>query len=245
MVSGERVMRPKALLVLAGGFGSRLRSAVSDVPKPLAPVVGKPYLQHLIESWIDQGVTKFIFLLHYKADLIEEFLLSQKKNGRLKNCEMHILIEQQPLGTGGAVAYAVKQFHLTESFLVTNADTWLQTGINQAFESEAPAMAVLHVENSERYGSVKFELKNIISFEEKLVSSGKGWINAGLYHLSPDFFGDWNGQPFSLERELFPKLVVSGQLQAIPLNTEFIDIGIPEDYYRFCHWVESGKVGTL
>jgi NDP-sugar pyrophosphorylase family protein len=239
------VKRPTELLVLAGGFGTRLRSVVSEVPKPLAPVVGRPYLHYLIESWIDQGVSTLTFLLHHQTDLIKAFLEQQKNEGRLAGCEVRTLTEPQPLGTGGAVAYAVRQLQLTESFLVTNADTWLGSGVGQVFETAAPAMAVVRVGNSERYGSVRFEQSRAFAFEEKQNTSGPGWINAGLYHLHADLFGAWNGQPYSLERELFPKLVAAGGLQVAPLETDFIDIGIPEDYFRFCRWIESGKAGAL
>jgi D-glycero-alpha-D-manno-heptose 1-phosphate guanylyltransferase len=232
-------------LVLAGGFGTRLRSVVSEVPKPLAPVLDRPYLHYLIESWIAQGVTSLTFLLHHQADMVATFLQGQKKAGHLRNCELRIVTEPQPMGTGGAVAYAVRELGMEGSFLVTNADTWLGAGIAQIWETEAPAMAIVHVDNCERYGSVRTEKDKVIAFEEKQHSAGSGWINAGLYHLQADYFRNWNEQPFSLERELFPDLVEVGSLTAVPLETDFIDIGIPHDYFRFCSWIESGKAGAL
>ena len=238
-------MNNSNLLVLAGGFGTRLRSAVSDVPKPLAPVAGRPFLQYLIEGWVEQGVTQLTFLIHHQADLIEAFLELQKMEGRLKGCKLRTLSEPQPLGTGGAVAYAVRQLGLTGSFLVTNADTWLGSGVERVFAAAIPAIGVVRVENSERYGSVKLRENRVIAFEEKQDSAGPGWINAGLYHLHADLFRGWNFQPFSLERELFPKLVAAGLLEAVPLATEFIDIGIPDDYYRFGRWIDSEKSGVL
>jgi NDP-sugar pyrophosphorylase family protein len=112
-------------------------------------------------------------------------------------------------------------------------------------EAPIPAMAIVHVENSERYGSVLVRKNKVIAFQEKQNSSGPGWINAGLYQLRADLFQEWNGLPFALERELFPTLVSGGQLTAVPLETDFIDIGVPEDYFRFCHWVASGKLEIL
>ncbi len=231
------------LLVLAGGFGKRLRSAVSDVPKPLAPVNGQPYLHYQIENWVDQGVTQLAFLLHYKADSIEAFLKAHQK--QLGSCKLLALKESKPLGTGGAVAFAVQQFGLTGSFLVANADTWLSSGVQRVFDAEMPAIATVQVENSERYGSVKIEKNKVVTFEEKQNSSGPGLINAGLYHLHANLFQDWNGQPFSLERELFPKLASLGQLKSVLLETDFIDMGVPEDYFRLCRWIESEKKGVL
>lgn len=238
-------MRPQTLLVLAGGFGTRLRSAVADVPKPLAPVAGRPYLHYLVEQWIAQGVTKLIFLLHHQADLIETFLASWQSEGFAKDVEIITLTEPEPMGTGGAVAFAVRQCRLQESFMVANADTWLGSGVAQIAETTAPAMAIVRVENSERYGSVRIENDKVLAFKEKQDSAGQGWINAGLYHLHADVFQAWDGKPFSLERELFPQLAADKQLHAVRLDTDFIDIGIPDDYFRFCRWIESGKAGVL
>jgi D-glycero-alpha-D-manno-heptose 1-phosphate guanylyltransferase len=238
-------MKPGNLLVLAGGFGTRLSSAVSDVPKPLAPVMNRPFLQYLIEKWIEQGVHQFTFLLHHKACLISTFLQSIQTKGYLNGCQISIIIEPHPLGTGGAVAYAVREFQITGPFLIANSDTWLGDGIEQVAAARTPALAVLEVANSGRYGGVQTESGRVLSFEEKKDFFGSGWINAGLYHLHADLFRDWDGQPFSLEREVLPRLADSGELSAISLQTEFIDIGIPEDYFRFCRWIESGKIGAL
>lgn len=238
-------MNNSNLLVLAGGFGTRLRSAVSDVPKALAPVGGQPFLQYLVDAWLAQGLTRLTFLLHHQSDLVEDFLKQQKATGRLADCDIRVSCEPQPLGTGGAVAYAVRQLGLTGAFLVTNADTWLGSGVAQLASAAMPAIGIVHVENSERYGAVRVRGDKIVSFEEKQDSAGPGWINAGLYHLHADLFQDWDGQPFSLERELFPKLVSAGRLHAAPLETEFIDIGIPDDYHRFSRWIDSEKSGVL
>lgn len=233
------------ILVLAGGFGTRLRSAVSDVPKALAPVAGRPFIQYLIENWIRQGAARLTFLLHHQAAQIETFLAEGREGGSWDACDIRTLTEPQPLGTGGSVAYAVRQLKLNTPVLVTNADTWLGTGIREIASSNEPCIAIVEVANTERYGRVQVEGQQISAFDEKQASHGGGWINAGLYKLHPDQFADWNGQPFSLERELFTDLVTKGQLNAVPLNTDFIDIGVPEDYFRFCHRIESAPEGTL
>jgi NDP-sugar pyrophosphorylase family protein len=232
------------LLVLAGGFGTRLRAAVPGVPKPLAPVLGRPYLHYVIEGWVQQGVESLTFLLHHQAELIEDYLESARRAGPLRHCRVRALTEPQPLGTGGAVAFGVREHRMTGSFLVANADTWLGSGIAQVAGAAAPALTVVEVGNSERYGRVHTENNRVTAFSEKQQSSGPGGINAGLYHLEADAFADWEGAPFSLERELFPVLVGARRLTAVPLQTDFIDIGIPEDYLRFCRWIESGKVGA-
>lgn len=229
------------LLVLAGGFGTRLKTVVSDVPKALAPTGDVPFLQIQIEHWQAQGLTEFTFLLHHQADKVVDFL-EPCKVGLLKGCQVDWLIEPTPLDTGGAISYAVRELSLTDDFLVTNADTWLGGGIRELMESESPAMAVVNLSDVGRYGEVYFDQSSqVTAFEEKNGQRVGGWINAGLYHLSPVLFKDWDGRPFSLERHLFPKLVQNHSLMAVPLQTDFIDIGVPDDYYRFCGRVEAQR----
>lgn len=232
------------LLVLAGGFGTRLQSVVSDVPKALAPVGNVSFLSLQLEHWIAQGVRSFVFLLHHQADLIIGFL-QEEQSGLLKGCEIQWLVEPTPMDTGGAIAYAVEQLHLSGSFLVTNADTWLGTGIEELWQAGSPSMSVVKVADAGRYGNVHFDDVNLITaFKEKSITAGTGWINAGLCHLHAELFKKWNQEPFSLERISFTMLAAQGKLKAVPLQTNFIDIGIPEDYFRFCRWVESGKIGV-
>ncbi len=233
------------LLVLAGGFGTRLQSVVSSAPKALAPVGQVPFLYIQIENWIAQGLRSFLFLLHHQADLVISFLEAEK-NGLLADCQVSWLVEPIPMGTGGAVAYAVKELNLTGDFLLTNADTWLGAGVRDMSKSVAPSMAVLKLPDASRYGQVQFNAQlNVTVFSEKSGSKSSGWINAGLCCLSADFFRDWDGQPFSLERISFPVLASQRTLKAVPLQSDFIDIGIPDDYFRFCHWIASGRKGRL
>lgn len=238
-------MKPDHLLVLAGGFGTRLRAAVPELPKPLAPVAGRPYLAYLIDHWAAQGIVRMTFLLHHQAPLIEQFLMEKKTSDSLRHCELDTLTEAVPLGTGGAIAYAVRELGLEESFLVANADTWLGESLNRLGDAQAPAMSVVHVDNTERYGRVEIAGHKISTFTEKKNSVGPGWINAGMYRLDANLFRDWDGRPFSIEDEVFPSLASTGELTAVPLHTEFIDIGVPADYFRFCRWIESQKAGTL
>ena len=229
------------MLVLAGGFGTRLQSVVSEVPKALAPVGQTSFLYLQMEHWIAQGLKSFVFLLHHQANLIVDFLIAEK-NGLLKDCEVEWLIEPAPLDTGGAVAYAVEQLKLSENFLLTNADTWLGTGIKDVCQSRAPSVAVVYLHDASRYGQVQFDDQcHVTAFSEKVDNKKPGWINAGLCLLNADLFKSWDGQPFSLEKVTFPMLVAEGELMAVNFKTDFIDIGIPEDYKRFCNWIDLGK----
>lgn len=229
------------LLVLAGGFGTRLKSAIADVPKALAPVGDVPFLLLQIENWLAQGLSEFTFLLHHQSDQIVAFLQAQQ-TGLLKSCQVNWLIEPTPMNTGGALAHAVKTLNLKDDFLMTNADTWLGNGIREMLHSPAPAMAVVNLLDVSRYGQVHFDCQQrVTAFAEKNGRCDAGWINAGLCHLNAELFRNWDGHPFSLERDLFASLVKSHRLSAVPLKTEFIDIGVPGDYHRFCYWVATGR----
>lgn len=229
------------LLVLAGGEGTRLKSLVHGLPKALAPIGDQPFLSLQIESWIAQGVRSFVFLLHHQANQITCFL-DKARQSLLEDCEVVSVIESTPMDTGGAIAYAVKEIGLDGDFLVTNADTWLSTGIYELTASRAPTMAVIWRDNTDRYGQVQFDDNYCVTaFTEKNTLKKPGWINAGLCRLRADMFDDWDGCRFSLERQMFPELVRAGQLQAVPIQPSFIDIGVPDDYQRFCRWIEFGR----
>jgi len=232
----------KPILVLAGGFGSRLKSLVSDVPKPLAPVCGKPFLIHQIENLYFLGAREFVFLLHYEADVIKEILVDVTNNNNLDGIKITSLVEDLPLGTGGSIMNAINVLNINESFMVINADTWLGSGFKQLSLSSPNSIAAVSVKDCSRYGALVVTDGNIEQFLEKKSSNGIGLINAGLYHLSPDIFNQVLGDTiFSLEADIFPSIVNMGMLSAIEINTDFIDIGVPEDYLRFCRWIESGK----
>ena len=218
---------------------------MSDVPKALAPVNGVPFLRFQLENWIRQGLTSFVFLLHHEAKVIITFL-EKEKQGLLANCEVDWIIESSPLGTGGAIANAVSVLNISGSFMVTNADTWLGTGMQALALAGSPAMAVVRVEDARRYGGVQFDDLNIVRrFVEKRALAQPGWINAGLYHLDATLFKDWDAEPFSLETTSLVSWGNQGILKATPIEADFIDIGIPDDYFRFCRWMETQRASTL
>ena len=236
----------KPFLVLAGGFGTRLRSLVSDVPKPLAPVAGQPFLVHLIRHWVVQGVNDFIFLLHYESQKIESMLGELSCRNEFSGVTFRVVVENTPLGTGGAILNAIDILSINDGFLVANADTWLGSGVEELAAMKSPALAAVEVSNSQRYGTLKFEGDKISVFKEKLDSIGHGHINSGLYHLLPEIFSEFAvGSSFSIETDVFPSLVSSRKLEVVKLDVSFIDIGIPEDYLKFCKWVELGKKNEL
>lgn len=231
----------KTLIILAGGFGTRLAKVVEDVPKPLADVNGAPFLRYILESYRSQGIDNFIFLLHHKADQIVGFVAQESETGVLKGCSHTCITEKVPLGTGGAIANAVHELRLNGSFYVTNADTWLDCGIGELNDCTGDGIAVVNVSDASRFGTVLVENGRVIRFLEKENLSKPGLINAGLYKLHAELFSDWNQEAFSIETMMFPKLVADGKLAAAIIDSQFIDIGVPEDYFRFKAWVASGR----
>ena len=145
------------------------------------------------------------------------------------------------MGTGGAIANVIRVQNLLGTVLVTNADTWLSDGINDIKKNKhSSVIGIKKVGDVRRYGSVSINSKNqIVGFIEKQTDKQNpvpGIINAGLYKLSTNLFKDYVGIKFSLEEEIFPKLLHKKKLFAQKLNGVFFDIGVPEDYHRFCKW---------
>jgi len=231
----------KTLLILAGGFGTRLKSAVADVPKVLAPIGNLPFLHMQLENWLSLGLKSFIFSLHHESEQIIAFLKKEEK-GLLKGCNVKWVVEPEPLNTGGAIAYVLKNVGLKGDFFLTNGDTWLGDGFSAFCDKKSPSMGIFYLKNSSRYGRVLVDDHNFVtSFTEKSPGNNPGWINAGVSLLNSHLFENWDGLPFSLETDLFPELVKKRVLKSVALETQFIDIGIPEDYKRFCDW--SAKKG--
>ena len=121
------------VIVLAGGFGTRLQEVVGDVPKPLAPVCGKPFLYYLLEGLIRQGARNFILSLYFKSDMIIDFL-DDFTDKNLDTITVEWVVEPEPLGTGGAVKYIVEETEMHGSFYVINGDTYLPDGFMQFVE---------------------------------------------------------------------------------------------------------------
>jgi len=227
------------MLVLAGGFGTRLRAAVPDVPKPLAPVQGRPYLWYFLDLWISRGITSFIFSLHYKSDMILDFVDAERRHGILKGIECRCLIETEPLGTGGAITFAIDKLGVQTEFFVANADTWVDIGALQLEQVEANSMFVVGVNDSGRFGTIEVKDGFVTRFCQRGVKLQQGLINAGVYKFTPDSFADVSLVKMSLEEDFLKSLVEQKNLRAVQIEGNFIDIGIPHDYKRFCSWAES------
>ncbi len=221
------------IIILAGGLGTRLNQTVPDTPKPMAPVNGKPFLQYLLNHINEAGFRRVILSTGYLSEKIESYF-----NNRYKDLELLYSVEDEPLGTGGAVQLAFAQVQ-TPHFMVMNGDTFFRINLDLLFQKHIEqladvTMALRQVEDASRYGSVKFDLNNrILRFTEKSEVPEPGYINGGIYVISSRFFKA-QAMPgkFSLERDLFESKLDSGNTFGLIFNDYFLDIGIPADYHR-------------
>lgn len=222
----------KEAIVLAGGLGTRLRSAVPDLPKCMAPVNGKPFIAWVIEYLRQQGVEHFIFALGYKNESFLDFL---EKN--IRPSEFTISIEEEPLGTGGAVQLACSAVK-EEDVIVTNGDTLFRANLLlladfHIKQNAVCSLALKPMTDFSRYGAVELNEKDVItSFREKQYFE-KGFINGGMYALHVASFLNKNlPARFSFEKDYLERFYTEGLIMGQVQDAYFIDIGIPEDYER-------------
>ena len=225
---------PAACIVLAGGLGTRLKPVVADRPKCLSPVGARPFLQIQLESLAAQGIDRFVLSLGHMAEMVIDALPGLAVPARLE-----YVVEPWPLGTGGAVLHAMNRLGLDEA-MVANGDTYLDADLGalllpiDRIGGESMRVAAIEVDDRARYGGLTLSDARIDGFIEK-GSHGPGWINAGLYRVSRDAFdGKQPDAAFSFESAVMPALAEQGRLHAARLSGTFIDIGVPDDYHRFC-----------
>ncbi len=217
-------------IVLAGGMGTRLRSVVKEVPKPMAPINGRPFLEYLMDYLIGQGIEKVVFSVGYKSGAITDYF-----GCRYKGCEIDYAFEENPLGTGGAIRLAMEMIKGSD-VLVTNGDSLFLVDISKEylFHKKRNAMATLALKpmrNFDRYGCVLVDDDGkIIRFEEKKPME-KGLINGGMYLFDVQKFMKVDmPEKFSIESEFFERFVDEGYFFGYREDAYFLDIGIPEDF---------------
>jgi D-glycero-alpha-D-manno-heptose 1-phosphate guanylyltransferase len=227
-------------IVLAGGLGTRLRTVVPDLPKCLAPVAGRPFLEWQLKSIASRGVTHFILALGYGADKVKDAL----NESWTKDLAIDYVIEPETLGTGGATKFAMVQAGIDEA-LVVNGDTFLGGDLSVMLKpldmvrGELMRVATVSVEDRSRFGGVVVNNENhVVAFIEK-GTEGCGEINAGLYRVNLEAFKAESSSRFSMETSVMPRILKSGSLRASLINGPFIDIGVPEDYQLFSQLYDS------
>lgn len=215
-------------IVLAGGFGTRLREVVPDLPKPMAPVAGKPFLEILLCSLARKGFTRVVLSLGFMSEkIIAHF------GDRYAGIDLVYEVETQPLGTGGAIRAALTRCMKDHAFIF-NGDTYLDIEADEIERlwqtSQHPVIVVRKVPDVARFGSVEMRDARIQRFLEK-GNAGPGLINAGCYVLPKDILDEFPlGQPFSLETDFFAENLERIRFEGFVTHGQFIDIGVPEDY---------------
>ena len=225
----------KQAIILAGGLGTRLRSVISDLPKCMAPVAGKPFLHYVIAHLQKEGINSFIFSVGYKSESIINFV---KEN--LFDTDFKFSIEDEPLGTGGAIKLAIEKT-TEKNILICNGDTLFNINVNKLnnFHVQHKSDCTLCLKpmiNFDRYGVVELDDDDSIkSFKEKQFYK-KGLINGGVYTLNiKSFLNEKLSEKFSFEKDYLEKFVGKRKMYGLIQDEYFIDIGIPEDYGRAQH----------
>lgn len=222
-------------IILAGGFGTRLRGVVNNLPKALAPINGRPFLDILL-NWLDKCEHRgnVILAVGYMSNKIVEYY----GRGAKYNFKIIFSEEKTPLGTGGAIKNAL-HFVNTESVLVLNGDSFVELNYQDliTYHNEANAMLTLvlkEVENVDRYATVKMNENNeIIFFEEKQHRARSGLVNAGVYVIRKSLFSNVEADTvLSLETDLLPVFIRKVATYGYVTTGKFIDIGVPESYEK-------------
>lgn len=223
-------------IILAGGFGTRLKSVVKDVPKPLADISGKPFLAYLLQNLRNHGVKKVVISVGYLQEKIVEYF-----GDNYLGMSVSYAREDKPLGTGGAIINSLKFIDQNQPVLVLNGDSFLQVDYQKLFAAHKKnlTMVLRKMDDCSRYGRVVFDENFVIkNFEEKpldklgMTSSG-AFINGGIYLLDPKIFKRFSlPEAFSFESDFLAKELSWLEPQAFTAEGYFIDIGIPEDYAR-------------
>ncbi|WP_421919697.1 nucleotidyltransferase family protein [Marinifilum sp.] len=220
-------------IVLAGGFGTRLKELVNDLPKPMADINGKPFLEYLL-TWLSRnGVDHTILAVGYKADTIEKHF-----GNEFMGMKLNYSHEFEPLGTGGAIKKAfIKLKNRNKPAFIVNGDTFFDVDLKQFYDFHHQnksqfSIVVKKMFNFDRYGSVEIEDNKISKFKEKTFKE-VGFINGGIYLMNQSCLQLLpKKDKFSFENSFMERYVCDLAFGALVSDGYFIDIGIPEDYFK-------------
>lgn len=222
----------KEAIVLAGGLGTRLRSAVPDLPKCMAPVAGHPFLKYLIDYYLQKGINRFIFSLGYMHEVIEKYL-----NEYYPSLNYTSVIESEPLGTGGGIKLACRKA-ISEQVLILNGDTFFGVDLTEIYQFHAISnadctLALKPMLNFDRYGVVEMNQAGRIGLFHEKKQTAAGNINGGVYLLKKSALLESDlPDKFSFEKDFMETHLNSLRIYGIIQEGYFIDIGIPVDYER-------------
>ena len=221
-------------VILAGGFGTRLAAVVSDVPKPMAPVAGRPFLERLLDRLEAQGIRHAVLAVGYRSPIIRSHFGSKRGAVKLSYSE-----EAEPLGTGGALRQAFDSQALDRA-IALNGDTWCDVDLHALSRSHAAAgtvatLTLVQQDDASRFGTVDIDARGRIEgFREKRPGAGAGLINAGVYALERGVFDLAPAATrFSFENDVLQARAGERRFAShVARDATFIDIGVPDDYAR-------------
>jgi D-glycero-D-manno-heptose 1,7-bisphosphate phosphatase len=223
----------RQLVILAGGKGTRLGAHTVSTPKPLMAIDGdRVFLDYFLQSAVRQGFDKVLMLAGHMGEQVQARYHGQ----RFGEADIEVMIEPEPMGTGGAFRFALDR--LDETFVAANGDTLFDTNLralDHGLQSQPDLLAnlaVRHVPDSGRFGSVDVRSGRIIAFREKDPAAGPGLINGGIYALRRNTITALPDGPSSIEADLFPRLATKGRLGALESKGYFLDIGLPDTLER-------------
>jgi len=223
-------------IILAGGLGTRLRAAVPDLPKPMAPINGRPFLEHQLDYWIGQGVEHFVLSVGYRYETITSHF-----GNSYRGAEMRYAIEQTALGTGGGLLQALQTLNADRQVLLLNGDTYFEVKLPElrAFHQATSAdwaFALFRTSEGGRYMGLELDADRRITSLKSGSGKPGALANGGVYLLNPASLltAGWTpGQKCSLEDDILPALLAcGGRFYGVECAGMFIDIGVPEDYSR-------------
>lgn len=220
-------------IILTGGKGLRLRKVLRDLPKPMAPVAGRPFLEYLILQLAKWEIREIVLSVGYKRDIIK----SHFGNGERLGVRILYSEEDRPLGTGGAVRKAFSSVN-DEQFIVMNGDSFLDLNFKDfiSFHNNQHAqatIALVNVPDVSRFGRVEINNRyEVVNFMEKN-DGGNGFINGGIYIFNYGIIDSIPEGRVSLEDEIFPSIIKNG-LKGMVINSFFVDIGMPNEYLALC-----------
>ena len=231
--SGRRARAPTSVcaVILAGGLGTRIRHLYPELPKPMVPVAGVPFIEWVVRYLRDEGVTQFVISLGHLAEVAEAYFDSRPAQG----CQIQTVREPAPLGTGGALAFADRASGLpAETLLLANGDSLVLADLAPAWhmlsdDATDGVVVGLEVADASRYGRLDVAGDGrLLRFSEK--QPGAGLINAGIYLLRRRLLDHFPRRtPLSMERDVFPALLGGGaRLKVHRCQAPFLDIGTPE-----------------
>ena len=230
----------KEAIILAGGLGTRLEGVIKSLPKVMAPVLERPFLEYQLAHLNNWGLLKVVLAVGYKREIVQKYF-----RDHYRDLQIEYSVEAEPLGTGGAVRKALEK--ISEPYvLVLNGDTYFDVNLRRMYDDRSVKeadviIAMSHVDDIKRYGCLEFDMnKRITAFVEKGVRSGTGHVNGGVYLLKKSFIEDLElPGKFSLEKDCFEKNHETSRMFGMSCSSYFLDIGIPDDYNKAQHELEG------